>query len=199
MTMSKDPMPHTVLFVDDDTSLLDGLRRTMRHEPFRVLCAESTDRAHAVLESERVDVVISDEHLPGASGSEFLADIRKSYPATFRIMLTGQATLGAAMHAINAGEIFRFLLKPCSHSDLVETINHALAQKQLMDHCRSALRILRRQTSLLNELEKHHPGITRERLPGEATSVFPAMEDAAPETLVDQIEAEIVRARDIIG
>ncbi|MBA3708441.1 MAG: response regulator [Planctomycetes bacterium] len=184
------PMKQTVLFVDDDPNLLAAIGRTMRHEPFRVLSAETIELARTAMAAERIDLVVCDEHLPGTSGSEFLSEIRQSHPSTLRVMLTGQATLGAVVHAINGGEVFRFLLKPCGNGELVETVRHALAHKLLMDNCRQALRMLKRQNRILQDLETQHPGITRR-----AQDLAPVMEDDAsdssPEALLGEMTAEL--------
>jgi two-component system, probable response regulator PhcQ len=186
-------MQQTVLFVDDDPNLLAGISRTMRHEPFRVLCVESIEEARTTIGAERIDLVVCDEHLPGTSGSEFLSEIRQSHPATLRIMLTGQATLGAVVQAINGGEVFRFLLKPCGHGELVETVRLALAHKLLMDRCRQALRMLKRQNEVLIEIERQHPGLTQR-----ARDLEPLMEESdnslSPEALLGEINAEIERS-----
>ena len=193
-------MRPTVLFVDDDPNLLQGIARSLRKEPYRIVCAETVESARSLLDAESIDVVICDEHLPGTSGSEFMAELRRMHPATMRVMLTGEATLGAAVHAINGGEIFRFLLKPCGHGELVETITLALSQKRLMDQCRSALRMLQRQTALLSALERRSPGIAARTASSLSATI--AAREAGPgstETLVGEIEAEIDRARGVMG
>ena len=106
-------MPSTVLFVDDDPILTDGLRRALHHQPFRVLTASSAEAAMEVLERETVEVIVSDEQMPGVTGSEFLAQVRHLYPGVQRLMLTGRASRAGAVHAINEGNILRFLIKPC--------------------------------------------------------------------------------------
>jgi len=156
-------MQHTVLLVDDQTSVVEGLERALRREPYKFLGANSADRALEILADTAVDVIVSDEQMPGMSGTELLARVRRDYPDTMRIMLTGHATLEAALHAINEGEVFRFLTKPCTHVDLAVTIRHALQQKALMDKARRLLRTVKRQSALLDELERTNPGITSVR------------------------------------
>jgi CheY-like chemotaxis protein len=86
-------------------------------------------------------VVISDMRMPGMSGSEFLARARRQAPDTVRMLLTGYTDLGAAAAAVNEGNIFRFLTKPCAKEDLVAAIGagveqHALirAEKELLEN-----------------------------------------------------------------
>ena len=65
-----------VLFVDDEQGVLDGLRRALRKEPYEVLTALSSEEALQILAEEDIDVVVSDENMPGMGGSEFLKTVR---------------------------------------------------------------------------------------------------------------------------
>jgi diguanylate cyclase (GGDEF)-like protein len=120
----------TVLFVDDEVRVLRSLQRVLGDKPFRMLTAESADEALLLLSRERVDVMISDERMPGMSGSELLAEVKNRYPEVCRIMLTGHADMEAAMKAINEGRIFRFLIKPVSPHELVSVIHKALEERE---------------------------------------------------------------------
>jgi DNA-binding NarL/FixJ family response regulator len=73
--------------------------------------------------------VISDERMPGMSGSEFLARVYAAHPDSVRIVLTGYANVDAAMRAINQGRIARFLCKPCLGDDLVRSVSEALEER----------------------------------------------------------------------
>ena len=115
----------TILLVDDDRFLLEGLLITLRHQPHRVLTATSAAEGLALLAKESVDVVVADEVMPHMCGSEFLAIVARHFPETVRITLTGQATVAAAARAINEGRIFRFLQKPCSPRDFIEVVTAA--------------------------------------------------------------------------
>ena len=117
----------TVLLVDDEPNVTDALKRLLRQEPYEILTAISAAAAQELLERNHVDVVISDEQMPGMSGSVFLSGVRKQYPHTIRMVLSGQASLEAAVRAINEGEVYRFFLKPCNATDLVITIRQALS------------------------------------------------------------------------
>jgi len=112
----------TILLVDNDRFLLEGLLITLRNQPHRVLTATSAAEGLALLARESVDVVVADEVMPHMCGSEFLAIVAQHYPQTVRITLTGQATVAAAARAINEGRIFRFLQKPCSPRDFIEVV-----------------------------------------------------------------------------
>ena len=120
-----------VLFVDDEPKVIAGLKRAMRKEPYEIITANSACEALDIMDSTAIDVVISDEMMPGMSGSEFITKICQDYPDTIRMILTGHASLDMAIKAINEGEIYRFFTKPCNEVDLAVTIRHALEQKRL--------------------------------------------------------------------
>lgn len=130
--------PRTVLFVDDEPQVTLALQRALRQEPLKILTANSGADALEVLTREQVDVIVSDEVMPGMTGSELLTSVSERYPEVVRIILSGQATMEAAIKAINEGRIFRFLVKPCSHVQLLDVIRRALQEKE-HQRMRSAL------------------------------------------------------------
>ena len=92
-----------------------------------------------ILAGNDIDVVVSDERMPGMTGSQFLSEVRKQWPNTIRMILSGQADLEAAVRAINEGEVYRFLLKPCHPKDLQMTILQGLQHKKLVAQSRRLL------------------------------------------------------------
>ena len=102
----------SVLFVDDEPSVLRSIRRTLVDAPLEVLTAFDADEAVSVLESRRVDVLVSDIDMHGMTGLELVAHARKNHPTTLRMLLSGQSTLHRALQAINEGEVVRFFPKP---------------------------------------------------------------------------------------
>lgn len=149
----------TILLVDDEPNVTDALKRALRREPYEILTAISGAAALELLERHHADVVISDEQMPGMSGSVFLSAVRKQFPHTIRMILSGQASLEAAVRAINEGEVYRFFLKPCNPTDLAFTVQQALAHKRLEEQSRRLLREYQRQASTLARLEHHSPEI----------------------------------------
>ncbi len=115
-----------VVVVDDEPQVLEALAVSLRRQPYRVLSANSALDCLAILEREPVDVVVSDESMPGMSGSVLLAEIEQRFSHVVRIMLTGHASLDVAVRAINEGRVFRLLQKPCPSSQLREAISAAL-------------------------------------------------------------------------
>ena len=122
-------MNHTVLLVDDDANLLGALERQLRKEPFRILTAQSGREALDILNDNRVDVVVSDQEMPGMKGTQFLWQVRKAFPDAILFMLTGEATLRVAALAVNEVGVTRFFTKPCNASDLAFAIRHAVREK----------------------------------------------------------------------
>ncbi|MBW1731729.1 MAG: response regulator [Deltaproteobacteria bacterium] len=152
---------HKVLIVDDERAITELLQDVLSTEPYELLSAGSAEEALELLKREPVDVVVSDEMMPGMSGSEFLSIVRRQYPDTIRMILTGHANLEMAIRAINEGEIYRFFRKPCNVFDLAITIRQALQQKALMAEAFRLLKMARRQKRTIEALERKYPGITK--------------------------------------
>ena len=115
-----------VLFVDDEREVTSGIRLALRKEPYEVLIANSAKAGLALLQEKTIDVVISDERMPEMGGAEFLTIVRKLYPETIRLILSGQASLESAIGAINDAGIYRFLRKPCDPHELALCLAQAL-------------------------------------------------------------------------
>jgi two-component system probable response regulator PhcQ len=151
----------TILLVDDEPHITDALKRAFRREPYEFLTATSGAAAQHILERQHIDVVVSDEQMPGMSGSEFLSSVRKQFPHTIRMILSGQASLEAAVRAINEGEVYRFFLKPCNPTDLIFTIQQALSHKRLEEQSRRLLREYQRQAAMLAKLNDKDSDLMR--------------------------------------
>jgi DNA-binding NtrC family response regulator len=154
-------MTSKVMVVDDESVIRDMVKDAFSNEPYTLLTADSASQALDILSRESVDVVISDEKMPGMSGSEFLAIVRNKYPETIRIILTGYANLEAAIRAINEGEIYRFFTKPCNMVDLAITVRHALQHKALLEKSQRLQKKIEAQSTIIDEIEKQYPGITK--------------------------------------
>lgn len=118
-----------VLLVDDDPRLLQGLSRALRREPYDVVAVDSARAAFAALDARAIDVVVSDEAMPGMRGTEFLAHMRRLHPDTVRVLLTGRVTAELACRAINYSEVYRLVSKPCVPEELAQTIRQALQRR----------------------------------------------------------------------
>ena len=92
-----------VLCVDDDTAVLSSLRRTLRGEPYEVVTASNAAQALASLRKRPIDVVVSDERMPGVPGCELLAEVRERWPGTGRVILTGHPGHSVMIRGYRAG------------------------------------------------------------------------------------------------
>ena len=121
----------SILLVDDEIAILDGLRRQLRKR-FDVHTANSGAEALELLSSVPVAVVVSDMRMPQMDGATFLAHVRARHPDVVRILLTGQTDTQAAIKAVNEGQIYRFLTKPCPSDVLVDEIGSAAELNRLV-------------------------------------------------------------------
>jgi response regulator RpfG family c-di-GMP phosphodiesterase len=81
--------PPVLLLVDDETRILSALRRTLRREGYEILTAESAAEGLRILESCEVDLVLTDQKMPGMSGLEFLEKVAARHPEVARLVITG--------------------------------------------------------------------------------------------------------------
>jgi response regulator RpfG family c-di-GMP phosphodiesterase len=125
-------MSKKILFVDDEQNVLSGLERSLRRE-FEVNTALSgLEGLAAIKNNGPFAVVVSDMRMPGMDGIEFLSLVKEESPDSVRIMLTGNADIQTAIDAVNKGNIFRFLSKPCPNELMTTTLHAALAQHRLI-------------------------------------------------------------------
>ncbi|HEY3330225.1 MAG TPA: HD domain-containing phosphohydrolase [Capsulimonadaceae bacterium] len=151
-------MTPKILCVDDDSYILDAYKRGLRKQ-FEIHTALGGQAGLALLASdEQFAVVVSDQHMPGISGVEFLSKAREVAPDTVRMMLTGNADLSTAINALNEGAIFRFLVKPVTPENLAVILQHGVdqynlitAEKELLEKTlRGSVRILIEILSTVN-------------------------------------------------
>ena len=122
----------TVLIVDDEPQVARALARTLRRAGFTIQVAASGDEALAALSGFTPDVVISDFRMPGMTGAELLAEVKRRLPLTLRLILSGHADLGSILKSINEGEICRFLSKPWDDHELVALLRKLLVEKEVL-------------------------------------------------------------------
>lgn len=121
-----------VLCVDDEPEVLKSLALYLRKE-YQVLTAVSGADGLKILKAVNdVAVVLSDMRMPGMDGAAFLSRAREICPDAVRMLLTGQTDIELAARAINEGQIFRFLIKPCPPDQLRQAIAAALKQHHLI-------------------------------------------------------------------
>jgi two-component system NtrC family response regulator len=123
-------VPERVLVVDDDASLRRVLEYNLAREGYAVLTADSGERALALLETERVDLVITDIKMPGMDGMDLLRRVRQASPETQVIVITAFGTIEMAVEAMKAGA-FEYVTKPFKRDELSLAVRKALRLKSL--------------------------------------------------------------------
>ena len=114
----------TLLFVDDEERVLRSLEVLFKSR-FRVLSTTDGSEAVDMLKRERVHVIVSDQRMPIMTGVELLRRVREASPNTMRLLLTGYSDLEAIINSVNEGEIFRYLSKPWSAKEILNTVTQA--------------------------------------------------------------------------
>jgi CheY-like chemotaxis protein len=121
-------MGEKILFVDDEPPVLEGYQRLL-HREFTVNTAQGGHQGLAAIRANGpYAVIVSDMRMPEMDGIEFLSHARQAAPDSVRMLLTGHADLDDAIDAVNKGNIFRFLTKPCNKPILVDAIQRGLEQ-----------------------------------------------------------------------
>ena len=126
-------MKPQVLLVDDEPEVISAIKEALFQEPYEIVGVGDPIEAMRLLGSKHFDVVVADEKMPNMGGAEFLSAVRRDFPATVRIILTGHATVGSAVRAINDGAVYRYLLKPFPASALGEIIRQALSAQHVTE------------------------------------------------------------------
>jgi len=126
-------MSHRVLFVDDEQSILDGLRRLLRplRAEWEMIFVVSGEEALKEAARTPVDVIVSDMRMPGMNGAELLTRFQAEHPGTVRFVLSGHAEAEAVMQTVSVAH--QFLTKPCDKDKVREVVSSALELRELLD------------------------------------------------------------------
>jgi two-component system, probable response regulator PhcQ len=184
-------MKDLVMLVDDESNVLSALTRALIDEPFDILTASSGSQALKLMEGRTVKAIVSDERMVGMQGSELLAEVKRRSPETVRILLTGHASLDAAMRAVNVGEIYRFFLKPWDDGELCFALKSAIEKYDLEAENRRLLATVKSQALEIRVLEKRYPGISRVQKNEEGTFVLPDIAEEELSRIIEECEMEI--------
>lgn len=115
----------TLLFVDDEPDIVDSLRRSFR-KAYTVLTATSGNEALDLLKTHTVDLIISDQRMPGMTGDAMLAMAKELQPDAIRILLTGYSDLESLVKCVNEAGIYKYMTKPWEPEVLKLTVDRAL-------------------------------------------------------------------------
>ncbi|WP_332854134.1 EAL domain-containing protein [Duganella sp. S19_KUP01_CR8] len=122
-----------LLLVDDEPNILAALKRLLRGDHYQIYTANDGPQGLAVLAEHPVDVIVSDQRMPGMLGADFLRKARELVPDTIRIMLSGYTELQSVTDAVNEGAIYKFLTKPWDDEQLRGHIADAFRVKEIAD------------------------------------------------------------------
>jgi response regulator RpfG family c-di-GMP phosphodiesterase len=160
-----------ILIVDDEALVLDALRRQLRIHFDVTATSEPGEAIKLVVSKGPYAVVVSDLRMPGMDGVALLHCIRKLAPDTVRVLLTGYADVEAAIAAVNEGNIFRFLSKPCPTGTLIRALEASVEQYRLITTERMVLeQTLRGSLKTLTDILAMLAQIGWVTLPAETTS-----------------------------
>src|ERR1051326_3205832 len=120
-----------ILVVDDNVTMRESLRDTLAAETQRVLCVENAIQGIAELEKQEFDVVLADLTLPRVSGLELLDRVKKSWPTTEVIVITGQGSIATAVDAIKRGA-YHYVTKPFTAEEILHLVGQALERRRLV-------------------------------------------------------------------
>ena len=122
----------SILIVDDEELLVFAFKEMFESEGYRTLTALNAVDALKHLDEERFAVVLTDQNMPTENGLEFLAKVKAIQPDATRVLMTGVLDLSTVIEAINKGEIYRFVVKPCMREDLLATLKNAVQRYELI-------------------------------------------------------------------
>ena len=129
--MNREELP-SILCVDDEPRIVDSLAVHLRRD-YQVFAANGGNSALQMLKEKGAPaVIVSDMRMPGMDGATLLKHVRQLYPETTRILLTGEPGRDAAIAAVNEGQIFRFLTKPCPPDQLRSAIEAGVLHHRLL-------------------------------------------------------------------
>nr|BFE79006.1 hypothetical protein GCM10020093_016070 [Planobispora longispora] len=129
----------SVLLVDDEPTVLETLSHQLGTEYRVVTALDGMSALDALDRQGPFAVVISDMRMPDMDGIELLGHVRLRHPGLTRVLHTAQGDLASAIAAINNGQVFRFLCKPCPTRELRDTVRDAVEQHRLVSAEREIL------------------------------------------------------------
>src|SRR5579871_297454 len=133
-----------VLCVDDEPQVLEGLRLYLKQHYFVHLVGNGAEGLELLRDNRNIAVILSDMRMPVMDGAKFLNAARTAAPDSVRMLLTGYTDMQSAVAAVNEGQIFRFICKPCPPDQLLAAFRAAVVQHELI----VAEKVLLQQTLL---------------------------------------------------
>lgn len=113
-----------LLYVDDERANLTAFRILLRDQ-YNVLTAENAEEAYGLLSKHDIPLVVSDQRMPGMSGTELLSKVANDFPDCARMILTGYSDIDAVIEGINRSQIYYYFKKPWNESEVRLTLENA--------------------------------------------------------------------------
>jgi HD-like signal output (HDOD) protein len=122
----------SILFVDDEVELLDGLRVRLykQRAHWRMQFVASGDEALKILEKEPIDLIVSDVRMPGMDGGQLLGLVKERWPTTMRIIVSGYSDPAQAARLTSLAH--QYVAKPCEERQVENTIQRCFALRELL-------------------------------------------------------------------
>ena len=141
----------TVLMVDDEVHILNSIRRVLHKEDYRLLTASSAMEALDIMKETSVNVVLTDLGMSGMNGMDLLKEIKRLYPETIRLVISGSYDSATILKAINGGNIYRYITKPWNDMELKILVQQALDVQHLNEEKKQLLQTLKDQNQQLEK------------------------------------------------
>lgn len=145
---------HNLLIIDDEVDITKALVRQFRRK-YNVFASTDATDALKVMEKEKIQVVLSDQRMPGMTGVDFFAQIKDKYPDALKLILTGYSDIEAVIGAINEGQVFRYVKKPWNPDELETIIREAFEKYELITNNRKLMANLQEANATLEAKVKN--------------------------------------------
>ncbi len=156
---------YRILIIDDEPYILSSLKKVLEEENREIWTAESAEEAWQLLkERGEVEVIVCDQRLPNMSGVDFLVKVKRLYPDTIRILVTGYPEISEAVEAINKAHIWRYILKPIDVDNLKILITQAFEYYRILKENRLLLKIARQQKEWIEAIKREYPEVVIQQL-----------------------------------
>lgn len=130
-----------ILYIDDEANNLVGFKANFR-KFYNVFTAQSAEEGRKILNESNINIIITDQKMPGITGIEFLQSILIEHPDPIRMILTGYTDLETVIDAINKGQVYKYITKPYSADELKVTFDNAFEVYNLRQENRELTRKL---------------------------------------------------------
>jgi len=150
---TQNAMEYNLLIIDDEVEITKALTRQFRRN-YNVFSTTSAEEGFGILEKENIQVVLSDQRMPGLTGTDFFSKIKDKYPDALKLLLTGYSDIEAVINAINEGQVFRYVTKPWNPAELDSIIKEAFEKYELITNNKGLLHKLNEANLNLEEKVK---------------------------------------------